>query len=408
MGESNGSLRVMQEKDEHRFILPMPLESTPMNLKNSNQVVTIGLLLVVDDRSDLALVAKCLVSSLPLADSWCIVDLRDDQTDLKSLLEETFADMPGGVVDGRQMDRAAAQSEGLTRLRKSSDYSLLLAESTEVCFDLDYNVVALKATLNRSAYRLTTKSGSRHCAQLALLNNAYEFYFRGAVFPMLDCHDTVESVGHIDGIFFEEDSPTGQRSADEVAVLESAFSTEPDRLLRVHFASVIARAHSEMGQYSKAQAWFEQVVQLGNSGDEICEALLRAGHCARDLLRPSSEVLDLYMRAHDANPHRAEPLYYAARVLREDNRLSLAHLFAQAALKKAQPEIVNCLETDVYDWKALFEFSFVAYYVGDHQAGFNACKELLTNPALSEADRMLTRKNLNHYIRALTDSESAG
>ncbi len=379
-----------------------------MNEKHSNQAATIGILFVLDDRSALALFAKALVSSLPLADSWCIVDMRTDQTDLNVWLATTLGDLPGGVVDGRQMDRSAAQSEGLAILRKSSDYSLLLAESNTVCFEVGYNVAALKASLNRSAYRLTTKSGSRHCAQLALLNNAYEFYFRGVVVPMLDCHDTVESVGHIDGVSFEEVAPSDQRSAEELAALESAFGTEPDRLLRAHFASVIASAHNETGQYARAQAWFEQVVQLGSTADEIGEALLRAGHCARDLLRPSGEVLDLYMRAHDANPLRAEPLYYSARVLREDNRLSLAHLFAQAAIKKTQPDIASYLETDVYDWKALFEFSFVAYYAGDHHEGFNACKELLANPNLSESDRMLTRKNLNHYIRALTDVEMAG
>ena len=376
-----------------------------MNVKNNNQA-TIGLLSILDDRSDLAQVEKALVSTFPLVDSWCVVDLRADQRDLEGPFEKTFGKFPGEVVDGRPMDRATAQSQGLARLRTFSDYSLILAEPNTVCFDNGYNVAALKASLNRSAYRLTTKRGSRHCAHLALLNNAYEFYFRGAIAPMLDCHDTVESVGHIDGVSFEEVAQNDQRSTDDLAALERAFGTEPDRLLRAHFASVIASAHNATGQYATAQKWFEQVVQLGSTGDEICEALLLAGHCARALLRPSSEVLDIYMRAHDANPHRAEPLYYAARVLREDNRLSLAHLFAQAAIKKTQPDVFSCLETDVYDWKALFEFSFVAYYVGDHQEGFNACKELLANPALTESDRMLTRKNLNHYIRVLTDAES--
>lgn len=367
-----------------------------------------GILAVIDDRSDLARIGESLSSCVSLADSWCIVNLRSDQADLEHLLTESFSRLSGVRVDGRHTDQATAQSEGLAKLRQLSDYSLVLSEPAVVCFDDGYNVAALKASLNRSAYRLTTNRGSEHYSQTVLLNNSYEFYYRGVVTPMLDCHDTVESVGHIDGIFLEEALPSDHRSVEDLVVLEGAFGTEPDRMLRAHYAWIIARAHNVIGQYAKAKTWFEQVVQLGSTVDEICEALLRAGHCARDLLRPSSEVLDLYMRAHDSNPQRAEPLYYAARVLREDNRLSLAHLFAQAAIKKTQPDIVSFLETDVYDWKALFEFSFVAYYAGDHHEGFNACKELLANPNLSESDRMLTRKNLNHYIRALTDADMAG
>ena len=384
----------------------MHLESDPMNLHKNDQA-TVGILAVVDDRSDRARIVNSLASCAPLADTLYLVDLRTDQTDIKDWLGESHNRLSGVLVGGR-MDRATAQSEGLANLRQLSEYSLVLPENSAVCFDDGYNVAALKASLNRSAYRLTSKRGSERYAQTVLLNNSYEFYYRGIVTPMLDCHDTVESVGHIDGIFLEEALPSDQLSVEEIGALESAFGTESDRILRAHYAWAIARAHNVIGQYAKAKAWFEQVVQLGSTADEICEALLRAGHCARDLLRPSGEVLDLYMRAHDSNPHRAEPLYYAARVLREDNRLSLAHLFAQAAIKKTQPDIASYLETDVYDWKALFEFSFVAYYAGDHHDGFNACKELLANPNLSESDRMLTRKNVNHYIRALTDAEMTG
>jgi hypothetical protein len=365
----------------------------------------VALLLVLGEKTTPAEAVRTLASATPLIDSWGVV-LRNDDNDMRAQIHDALVGLPGEVVVDADPNIASVQSAAVRRLNATSDYVLLLETGDELIVEDGYDIAALKATLNRTLYRLTVRVGELHCARPALLNSVYEFFFRGEITPLLDCRDTVESIGDIDGIHISRvDSVSPPLNTPDLQKLEEVYRAEADGALRSHYATHVARGYQHAGQFSNALDWFEQRAQFGGTNDEVCEAFLDAGHCARMLHRPSRDVLDFYLRAHDANTSRAEPLYYAAKSLRESNRLSLAYLFAKAAAKVSRPELGNCLEVDVYDWRAQFEVSVVSYYVGEHKEGLTACQAVLGNPRVPDGDRELTRENLNHYIRALTTGD---
>jgi hypothetical protein len=373
---------------------------------------TVSLIVFADETTRSTDLVRCLHSARPFVDSWHIVSSSPIRSTFEHSVQNALASKPGDLRSEVGVDPATLRSEAFCRVAKTTDYVLLLNATNELVVENGYNIDALKSTLNRTVYRLLVKSGSSVRAQPALLNASYGFYFRGEIEPILDCHDTVESIGEIDGIHVRNDdlSPR-RRNVEDVLVannaeLEQLSQEATDMKLRSHYALLAAKGHQRAGRFQQARDWFEQVAQYGGSEDEVCDALLETGHCARMQFLSSSRVLETYLRAHDTNPRRAEPLYYAARSLREANRTSLAYIFAKAAASTKRPAIGSSLELDVYEWRALFELSIVAFYVDEHSEGLFACQSLLTNPSLPEAERALTRTNLGHYVRALSQIAS--
>jgi tetratricopeptide (TPR) repeat protein len=381
-------------------------------MTTSTRSRTVALIVFADETTRSMDLIRCLKSAADFVDSWHVVISAPVRPAFESSLHSVFSLKPGELHSEVDVSAADLRSQAFARVAPTADYVLLLEATNELVIQPDYNVEGLKSTLNRTVYRILVRSHSTVRPQSLLLNSSYQFFFRGDFDPVLDCYDTVEAVGAIDGLHVQNDDTSPRRRnvpnklAANMDVIEGLARTTGDSVLRRHYIFLAARGHMEAGRYAPAMDWYEQLSHFGNSDDDVCEALIEMGHCARMLQQSSSRVLDLYMRAYDANPLRAEPLYYAARALRESNRAPLAHVFAKAAAETKRPAIGNSLEVDIYEWRALFELSIVAFYVDEYNEGVRACRSVLAHPMVGDTERALTKTNLSYYIRALTQVAS--
>lgn len=372
----------------------------------------VALIVFADETTRSTDLLRCLESAVDFVDSWHVVTTAPIRPAFESSVHDLFSTKPGELHSEVGVDVASLRSQAFARVAPTADYVLILEATNEIVIEPEYNVERLKSTLNRTIYRILVRSHSTVRPQSLLLSSSYQFYFRGEFEPILDCFDTVEAVGAIDGFYVRQDDTSPRRRnvpsklSGNIDVLENLARSTNDSRLRSHYVGLSARGRSEVGHYREALEWFEQLANFPDSEDAACEALIEMGHCARMLQHSSSRVLDLYMRAYDANPLRAEPLYYAARSLRESNRTPLAYVFAKAAAEMKRPAIGNSLEVEVYEWRALFELSIAAFYVDEHNEGVRACRAVLANPLVSETERALTKTNLSYYIRALTQVAS--
>jgi tetratricopeptide (TPR) repeat protein len=372
----------------------------------------VALIVFADETTRSSDLVRCLESAADFVDSWHVITSAPIRPAFEALVHGTFSSKPGELYSEVGIDEAQLRSQAFARIAPTADYVLLLKARHEVVVEPGYNIEGLKSTLNRTVYRILVKSNSTVRPEPLLLNSSYQFYFRGEFEPILDCHDTVEAIGSIDGLHVRNDDASPRRRnvpsklSANITTLEGLARATNDSKLRHHYASLAARGHIEAGRFAQALEWHEQLSHYAQTEDDICEALLEMGHCARMLQQPSSRILDLYMRAYDANPLRAEPLYYAARALRESNRSPLAYVFAKAAVETKRPAIRTSLNVDVYEWRALFELSIVAFYVDEYNEGVRACRSVLAHPLVPETERALTKTNLSYYIRALTQVAS--
>jgi hypothetical protein len=372
----------------------------------------VALIVFADETTRSSDLVRCLESASDFVDSWHVITSAPIRPAFEASVHGTFRLKPGSLHSEVGIDGAELHSQAFARIAPTADYVLLLKATHEVVVQPGYNIEGLKSTLNRTVYRILVRSKSIVRPESLLLNSSYQFYFRGEFEPILDCYDTVEAIGSIDGLHIRNDDTSPRRRnvpsklSANIDALERLAHTTTDSKLRHHYSSLVARARMEAGHFAQAMDWHEQLSNYAETDDETCEALLEMGHCARMLHHPSSRVLDFYMRAYDANSSRAEPLYYAARALRESNRSALAYIFAKAAVETKRPAIAASLEVDVYEWRALFELSIVAFYVDEFNEGVRACRSVLSHPLVPESERALTKTNLSYYIRALTQVAS--
>jgi hypothetical protein len=372
----------------------------------------VALIVFADETTRSSDLLRCLASARDFVDTWHVVTTAPIRPAFETSVHELFSTKPGELHSEVGVDAASLRSQAFARVAPTADYVLILEATHEIVIEPGYNIDRLKSTLNRTVYRILVRSHSTVRPQSLLLNSSYQFYFRGEFEPILDCYDTVEAVGAIDGLHVRNDDTSPRRRnvasklSEGIERIEDLARSTKDTRLRSQYVWLAARGRVEVGHYRQGLEWFEQLAHYADSDDTACEALIEMGHCARMLQQASSRILDLYMRAYDANPLRAEPLYYAARTLRESNRAPLAYVFAKAAAETKRPAIGNSLEVDVYEWRALFELSVVAFYVDEHSEGVRACRTVLANPLVPETERTLTKTNLSYYIRALTQVAS--
>jgi hypothetical protein len=74
-----------------------------------------------------------------------------------------------------------------------------------------------------------------------------------------------------------------------------------------------------------------------------------------------------------------------------------AFVYARRAVEIHRPADALFLEVDVYEWRALHEYSIAAYYVGDYVGGIRACHRLLYADKMPPAERAATEENLKFY-----------
>jgi hypothetical protein len=123
---------------------------------------------------------------------------------------------------------------------------------------------------------------------------------------------------------------------------------------------------------------------------------------------PWPDILDVYLRAWEYRPVRAEPLYAIARRYRNDQRYQLGYLFAERAARIPLPTndylFVNA---EVYLWRALDEQAVCASWIGKQEESFELCRRLLARDDIADDERMRIAGNRDISAPPLLEAASA-
>jgi hypothetical protein len=92
--------------------------------------------------------------------------------------------------------------------------------------------------------------------------------------------------------------------------------------------------------------------------------------------------------AWEYRPTRIEPLHELVWRLRVAGQYRTAHAFARVGLDVAIPQDQLFVHRWIYVWGMLFEYSIVAYWVGEEVAALEACEQLLALDELPHEHRL--------------------
>ena len=122
------------------------------------------------------------------------------------------------------------------------------------------------------------------------------------------------------------------------------------------------------------------------------------------LERPFPEQSERLLQAWAYRPIRAEPLHQLAKLHRMRDEPRQAYLYAKHAAELPIPsQDILFISEDVYNWMCVDEIGATAFYCHDFERGAAACKYILDNKFGSDGDRERIQKNLETYMRVLSD-----
>lgn len=352
-------------------------------------------------RDEAPVIERCIAAIRPLVNAWCIVD-TGSADDTPAIVARALADLPGQLHHAPWHDFAHNRSQALELARPLGDYSIMIDADVECVLERGTDPAAIRSTLTADVHPVLLDDGRIHYHRPQITSTRLPFGYRGVLHEFLveppgcergEAIDGMRFVSHFDGAR----SRNPRKYLDDVALLRGALAaaTEPDLAARYTF--YLGNSLRDAGLVSEAAEAYLQRTTMGGWGEELYEAWLWFARLRHRIDGPGAEVFDALARAHDEVPTRAEACCDAAGFAREAGRMPTAAVWAARAVGISRPASSLFLEPDVYQWRALYEYSIAAWYVGDLDGGRAAGQQLLADGLIPEPQRSAVVDNLAFY-----------
>jgi glycosyltransferase involved in cell wall biosynthesis len=360
---------------------------------------SICLNMIVKDEKDV--IERCLASVKPFIDYWVIVDTGStDGT--QQVIKEFLKDVPGELYERPWLNFGHNRNEALQLAKFKADYVLIMDADDFLTYAQDFKFPALE----KDGYHFIFDDCGSNYYRTQLVNNHINWQWYGVLHEYLGSTES-KSYEDLKGITYVR-YYDGARSKDpekylkDVQVLEDALKKEPGNL---RYAFYLAESYRSAQLFEKAIEAYEKRVALGGWDEEVFWSLLQIGYLKELLEKPGKEIVDAYTKAFEFRPTRAEPLYHIARYFRNIGYFHAANVYALQGLSIPKPNDLLFVESWVYDYGLLFEYSIIAYWVEDYLAAQKASRDLLANPRLPENYRNCVISNLEWINGKLNGSK---
>jgi hypothetical protein len=186
----------------------------------------------------------------------------------------------------------------------------------------------------------------------------------------------------------------------DIQLLVADWDEEPN----ARTAFYLARTHEDTGHTGEAIYWYRQRLGLPGWQEETFYARYSLGKCLLDT-GAAEEGCGVLWSAWGMSPQRAEPLVVLAEYYRGTEQWQLAYLAAELAFSHANAQPGNrfakhlglFVDITATEWRAAFEQSVSAWYVGNKQRGLTLSRYLLERPDIPNNIRAAVTSNLEFY-----------
>jgi len=355
-------------------------------------------------RDEAHVVGRCLRSVLPLLDHWTVVDTgSSDHT--PEVVSESLAALPGRLIHRRWVNFAENRSEALRLAAPETDY-LLVIDADDVLQVVDgFDPERLRHHLNRDAYELPIVDGGLRYRRMQVFRSDRNWRYEGVLHEYPVC-DGDFSLGILDGLI-DRRIGGGARSQRpdkyqrDVVVLREALRSSPDN---ARYWFYLGQSLRDAGRSEEAIEAYETRAGMSGYKEEIWYAIYQVAELLRSTSRPDDEIVEAYLRAHEARPSRAEPLVRLAHFFRHQGNWPAAFAAAEKAIAMAPAKDRLFLDESAYRWKAMDEYAVAAHQIGRHRLAARANITLLRE-RLPETEAPRVIRNAELAIDALNPGD---
>jgi hypothetical protein len=180
--------------------------------------------------------------------------------------------------------------------------------------------------------------------------------------------------------------------------------SNPDDPLPVH---MLAQLYFNVQDFANARRYSERLIEIGADEENIFLAILRIAQSMDKLDAPWFDVQDVYLRAWEFRPTRAEPFYGIARHYSAAKRYRLGYLFSERAAQIPLPaDDLVIHDPTIYAWRATDEQAVCASAIGMHPEAFTLCRRLLGRADIPDDHRNRIAVNRDVSVPAMLEATS--
>lgn len=352
-------------------------------------------------KDETAILERCLAAAAAHIDCYVICDTgsTDDTVGTISRFFDARG-IPGEVPRTQFRNFEQARNVALDAARSSSlkyDYLLLCDADMEF-----FAQPGWRDRLEAPAYMLPQRSatGTFQYHNVRLLHRNSGARYRGVTHEYVDLGNADRP--SIDTAWFIDHAAGSSRTIKyerDIALLLEGLKAEPDSRRYMFY---LAQSYRDSGQSSAALEHYQRRAAMGGWAEEVWYSMYQVAVLSERLKLDESVIVNRYLDAFRYRPRRAEPLVELARYYRENgSRYALSHQFARRAKSIPLPDDTLFIDTGIYSWRGLDEFSIAAYWIGHYEEAADACRTLLAGTALPEEHRSRVIANLNFSLERL-------
>lgn len=324
---------------------------------------------VIIAKDEAHVIERCIASVAPLADAVLLCDTGStDDTILKAgrLGARVMQEPWRNFSYNRNVALDWARREGF-------EFAITIDADDVLKYTEGYTLPA-----EHDLYDFEVHHGAFRFHQQHLIRLSKPFHFRGVTHEFLDCAEPftrdiaqgiVYSIGN-DGAR----RASGKKPSDDAYLLQQALTSgdEPDIAPRYTF--YLAQSLRDDGKLEGAMNTYLRRATLGGWKGEVFYSRYQAGLLAERL---KQSALHHHLAAMDLCPDRMEPYWAATRLLNRTSNYRAAWTFARAGILMPMPKTGLFVETWIYRYGMLDEYSIAAQRCGAKEVARKACETLL-------------------------------
>jgi SAM-dependent methyltransferase len=355
-------------------------------------------------RNEAHVIHELIAAVADRIDSWVIVDTgSSDGT--PELIRRLMADrgIPGELHERPWRDFGHNRSEALALAQGHGDYIWVMDADDVVEGTIDFT------GLSADAYCMRFRDGIVYWRR-QLFRDGVPWRYQGVLHEVAVCDGPFTETS-LEGDYHIHSRRLGARNLDpqkyvrDAAILQTEVDRNPGDARSVFY---LAQSYFDAGDFALARTWYERRAAMGGWEEEIFYSLFRVAAAMEQLGEPWPAVQDIYLRAWNQRPSRAEPLHAIARRHRKDARYSLGHLFASLAADIPLPVADRLfVHADVYSWQAVDEQAVCASWLGRWAETLDLCQRLLARHDIPADDRTRIAANRDLALSQLPSATPA-
>jgi glycosyltransferase involved in cell wall biosynthesis len=368
---------------------------------------TIGLCMIVKNESHV--ICRCLDSLKRLLDYVLIVDTgSDDGTPhvINSWLSTN--NISGEVIFEPWKNFAHNRSFALQKLREKDfiDYALMIDADEVLVFEDNFNTQDFKSNLCADIYDIITNMGGLTYNRPTLTSNKRNSRYEGVVHEFLAMDDGGSRDTALG--FYNQPIQDSARNRSENKYLSDAVLIE-DALkdpqvtdwFKSRYTFYLAQSYRDGGKLDLAIQKYLERSKQGFWQEEVYISLYCVANLMKSLNYSREQIIQAYMAAHEAVPHRAEALHAAIQYCRVNGLNHQGYMIGKTAIDLQFPSGSLFAEKWTYDYGILDEFSIVAFWSGHYKESKEACERLLNENKIPAHYYDRVKSNLQFAIDRL-------